>query len=70
MSITLYLPNRHGNFIATVLPKYIEKILFRRIKDKDVPRMIEIGSYRYRIYGYNPQRPAYGVDADIQKLNK
>ena len=70
MSIMLYLPNSHGNFVATALPKYIEEILFRRIKDKDVPRMIEIGSYRYRIYGYNPQRPAYGVEADIQKLNK
>lgn len=70
MSIELYLPDKKGNHKPTVIPEYIEEILFRRIKDKDVPRMVEIGPYRYRIYGYNPVRPGYGIRADIEKLNK
>lgn len=70
MDIVLYLPNKRGNHTETVIPKYVEEILFRRIKDKNVPRIVEIGSYRYRIYGYNPVRPSYGIDSDIGKLNK
>lgn len=70
MSIILFLPNKNGNFVETIIPKYIEEILMRRIRDKDVPRIVEIGAYRYRIYGYNPVRPAYGIEADIEKLNK
>lgn len=70
MSIVLYLPNKRGDHGPVTVPKYIEEILIRRIKDKDVPRIVEIGCYRYRIYGYNPQRPAYGIEADIEKLNK
>jgi hypothetical protein len=70
MYITLYLPNKRGNPVETVVPMYIEEILFRRIKDKDVPRIHMIGPYRFRMYGYNPQRPAYGIHADIEKLNK
>lgn len=70
MSIVLYLPNKKGNPNPTVIPKYIENILIRRIGSKDVPRIVEVGCYRYRIYGYNPQRPAYGIEADIERLNK
>lgn len=67
---TLYLPNQRGNHVETIVPKYIEEILIRRIKDKDVPRIRMIGSYRFRMSGYNAQRPAYGIRADIEKLNK
>lgn len=70
MSITLFLPNKNGNHIETAVPKYIEEILFQRVKDNNIPRIIETGPYRYRIYGYNPIRPGYGVQADIEKLNK
>lgn len=70
MSIVLYLPNKKGNQKPEIIPKYIEDILIRRIKEKDVPRIVEVGCYRYRIYGYNPVRPGYGVRADIEKLNK
>lgn len=67
---TLYLPNRKGNHVETIVPKYIEEILIRRIKDKDVPRIHMIGPYRFRMNGYNPQRPAYGIRADMEKLCK
>lgn len=70
MSIVLYLPDKNGNHKETVVPKYIEEILIRRHKDKDIPRVTEIGCYRYRIRGYNASRPSYGIDADIEKLNK
>lgn len=70
MSIMLYLPNKQGNHHRTEIPKYIEEILFRRVKDKDVPRLIQIGPYRYRLNGYNAVRPSYGIRADIEKLNK
>lgn len=69
MGIILYLPNKHGNHKETVVPKYIEEILFRRIKNETVPRIRLIGPYRFRMNGYNPQRPGYGLRADIERLN-
>lgn len=70
MSIVLYLPNKSGNHTHIAVPKYIEEIIFRRIGDKDVPRIIEIGPYRYRITGYNSVRPSYGIRADIERFKK
>lgn len=70
MSITLYLPNKNGNPSHTPMPKYIEEIIVRRIGDKDVPRIREVGPYRYRIFGYNAARPSYGIYADIEKFKK
>lgn len=64
----LWLPNKRGNPVETVIPKYIYEILMRRKGSVDVPRLRQIGSYRYRLYGYNPQRPSYGIRADIEKF--
>lgn len=70
MGIELYLPDKQGNHKETAIPKYIEEILIRHTIKGNIPRMVEVGCYRYRIYGYNPSRPSYGIDADIEKLNK
>lgn len=70
MSIILYLPNKQGNPHPTKVPQYIEQILMRHTLKGDIARMVQVGCYRYRIYGYNPSRPNYGLDADIEKLNR
>ena len=70
MSYTLYLPNKNGNHKATKIPQYIQDILIRRYKDKDLPRLVCVGCYRYRMYGYNPQRPSYGIYKDMELLKK
>ena len=52
------------------IPKYMEDVFIQRVRDKDRPRIAEVGLYRYRIDGYNSIRPAYGIYADIEKLQR
>jgi hypothetical protein len=70
MYTTLYLPNKNGKQVETVVPTYIEDIIFRRIKGKDIPRIHAIGPHRFRMVGYNTARPSCGIHADIEKLGK
>lgn len=70
MDFVLYLPDKKGNHKQVKIPEYIKNILIRRLKDKDVPRIVCVGCYRYRIYGYNPQRPSYGIYSDMEKFKK
>lgn len=66
----LWLPNKYGNYKSVLIPKYMDEVLWDRRHGKCVPRIHEIGEYFYRIDGWNKNRKAYGIYADIDKFKK
>lgn len=61
MANLICLPNKNGNYKQVKLPNYIVEIL------KNVRN---VSDYTFRLSGVNPVRPAYGVEADLKKLEK
>lgn len=57
--VIAYLPNKEGNYKPTRIPDYIRSILENVTHEYD---------YTYRLNGVNSVRPAYGIEADLQKL--
>lgn len=55
------LPNKNGNYVKTKIPQYVVDIL------KNVTLLYD---YTLKLTGINPQRPAYGIEKDIEALKK
>jgi hypothetical protein len=55
------LPNKDGNYHPTRVPAYILSILENVTHEYD---------YIYRLNGVNAVRPAYGIESDLQRLEK
>jgi hypothetical protein len=58
-SIIAYLPNKEGNYKPVKVPQYIQNILENVTHEYD---------YTYHLNGVNAVRPAYGIEADLNKL--
>ncbi len=56
-----FLPDKNGNYKETTVPKYILNILENVYNQYD---------YIFKLRGVNPVRPAYGIEADLLKLEK
>ena len=64
----LYLPNCRGNYKERRIPQYIREILYngRNLRITTDPYR----ENRYSLRGYNAQRPAYGIYADMDAFKK
>lgn len=56
-----YLPNKQGHYKPVRVPQYIQDILKNVTNEYD---------YTWRLRGVNSVRPAYGIEADLSKLEK
>lgn len=65
---TIILPNKHGHYVDVELPAYLDRVLFDDRWGKRKLRIVEVGHYWYRIYGWDKTRPAYGIEKDMDLL--
>lgn len=66
--MTVLMPNKHGGYQRVKIPAYMDRVLFDRRWGKTKIRIREIGHYWYKIEGWQSNRPAYGIEKDIELL--
>lgn len=67
---TIYLPQRNGGYAEIEIPKYLDRVLFENPWDRKGLRIKDIGQYWYKIQGFEKERPAYGIEKDIELLKR
>lgn len=59
LKLIVCLPNKQGDYRPVVVPQYVITILENVRNQYD---------YTYKLYGTSPQRPGYGINADLERL--
>lgn len=59
LRVIVYLPNKKGQYNPVTVPFHIIKIL---------EHVVRKYNYTYKLIGVNPQRPGYGIRADLSVL--